>query len=268
MKTYVHFKYTKYSCDEFGTVYGPRGKPIGSKNPVTQYNTLSVYCNEKQKLIQYRKHRFIMECITGSFIPDGMVINHIDGVKTNNCKSNLEIVTYQQNTQHACQMGLMKPKKGTANGNCDITENEARAILRLLMHTTKTNKQIAEQFNLSDKHISSIRYGLKWKHLLLEEEFKGYVPSKSLQVDDVNKKLVVIHFALTTKLTNHYLGNLLKTDPSNISRIRNSKLYKNILPIYKQESSTTIESLMSPLELVEYRQATGSGVPHNEDDIV
>ena len=170
--------------------------------------------------------------------------------------------------EEACQMGLMKPKKGTANGNCDITENEARAILRLLMHTNKTNKQIAEQFNLSDKHISSIRYGLRWKHLLLEEEFKGYTPSKSLLVDDVNKKLVVIHFALTTKLTNHYLGNLLKTDPSNISRIRNNKLYKSILPMYKQESSTTIENLMSPLELVEYRQATGSGVPHNEDDIV
>lgn len=253
---YTHFQYTKYSCDELGTVYGPRNKPIGSKNQVHGYNTVSVHQNGKVK--QYRKHRFIVECYIGSQIPEGMVINHINGIKTDNRLSNLEIVTHQQNTQHAVDLGLMKPKSGELNGNCKITEETARAIIRSIL-ANKTNLEISSEFNLSSKHISSIRRKHRWAHLYEEEEFIDYSPSRSVKVSDLNKKLIVIHFALNTSLSNRYIAKLFNTDNSSISRIRSGKLYQSIMKIYEQESSTTIENLMSQSELVEYRQATGSG---------
>ena len=240
-------------------MYGPRGKPIGSFNPVNMYNTLTIYYLSKP--IQYRKHRFIVECITGRPIPEGMVINHINGVKTDNNYSNLEIVTPSENTRHAFSIGLCTPKRGELNGLCELSESTVRSIIRLIVNTNQSNAEIAAMFNISDRHVSSIRHKRRWAHLYEEPEFSDYQSTNSNVIPEAHfmREVVVAYFCLNTKLTNHYLGNLLSVDPSTISRVKNNKLYKSATEFCKQESSTTIENLMSPLELVEYRQATGSG---------
>nr|QYA18423.1 intron-encoded homing endonuclease HNH [Clandestinovirus] len=43
-------------------------------------------------------------------IPKGMVVNHINGKKTDNAVSNLEIVTHKDNVAHALAVGLRKTK--------------------------------------------------------------------------------------------------------------------------------------------------------------
>lgn len=54
-----------------------------------------------------RVHRLIWEWMVGP-IPDDMQINHRDFDKANNRLSNLEIVTPQQNTQHAAAGGRLR----------------------------------------------------------------------------------------------------------------------------------------------------------------
>lgn len=65
-------------------------------------------CDGKGKRQNKRVHRLLME----TFIPNPNNyphINHIDGNKLNNSLDNLEWCSVKHNTQHAIQLGLMKP---------------------------------------------------------------------------------------------------------------------------------------------------------------
>lgn len=59
-------------------------------------------------------HRMIWESVNGP-IPDGMQINHINGIKSDNRIANLELVTPSENARHAYAIGL-KRADGEFNG--------------------------------------------------------------------------------------------------------------------------------------------------------
>lgn len=52
-------------------------------------------------------HRLVAAAFIGE-IPQGMVVNHVDGNKTNNHVTNLEIITQSGNREHATRTGLLK----------------------------------------------------------------------------------------------------------------------------------------------------------------
>lgn len=53
-------------------------------------------------------HRLVAQAFIGN-IPAGLVVNHIDHNKGNNCVDNLEIITQMQNTHHSLHL-MKKPK--------------------------------------------------------------------------------------------------------------------------------------------------------------
>ena len=62
--------------------------------------------NAKTKV---RKNQFIHRLLAQAFIPNPLCkphVNHIDGIKQNNCISNLEWNTCKENSQHAVNLGL------------------------------------------------------------------------------------------------------------------------------------------------------------------
>lgn len=59
-------------------------------------------------------HRLVAECFRKGY-EEGLVVNHKDGIKTNNHCSNLEWVTYKENTQHSFDNFLQVVKKGEDN---------------------------------------------------------------------------------------------------------------------------------------------------------
>ena len=93
--------------------------------------------------------------------PPGLVINHKDGVRSNNTAANLEWVTQSENRQHAIRMGLWKPKFGEENLMSKLTKEAVREIRRTPKHT----KGLAAKFGVDRSLICRIRSGKSWRHV-------------------------------------------------------------------------------------------------------
>lgn len=104
---------------EAGHIYGERsqGRPIG--RPVRGYLAI----NSRGKHVG-SAHRMIWESVHGP-IPEGLQINHINGVKADNRIANLELVTPSENAKHAYRLGLSRAD-GEYNGRA-IAKRKAQA---------------------------------------------------------------------------------------------------------------------------------------------
>lgn len=85
-------------------------------------------------------HRIVAACFIGS-IPVGYEVNHINGIKTDNRASNLEIVTKSENTKHAYRTGLAKPPSGEKNGGAKLS-NDACLELCYMLKEGFSNREI------------------------------------------------------------------------------------------------------------------------------
>lgn len=102
-----------------GYSYSRKGrirKPFNTRG----YN--SVALNKDKIETTYQVHRLVAM----TFIPnpeDKPCVNHIDGNKTNNSVSNLEWVTYSENSKHAIRTGLVDLETTRENGRkaIDVT---------------------------------------------------------------------------------------------------------------------------------------------------
>lgn len=80
------------------------------KPRMTKYGYLIVCLCKDGKKKDYAVHRLVGKAFIG--VEAGMVLNHIDGCKTNNRASNLELVTYAENSKHAIRIGLKDGRSG------------------------------------------------------------------------------------------------------------------------------------------------------------
>ena len=88
------------------------------------------------------------------------MINHIDGVKTNNHYSNLEWVDRSENQLHAFKNGLQKKVFGENHKGSKLRYHEVKQIK--LMASKHTQKNVAKKFGISQSHVSSIVRGEYW----------------------------------------------------------------------------------------------------------
>lgn len=103
-------KYEGYRIDaKAGIVYGVYGKPITKRNTHGY-----VWVVNRTRRCDVAVHRLIWWHTYGP-IPAEMQLNHINGVKTDNRITNLELVTPSENNKHAYRLGL-RDAKGDKNG--------------------------------------------------------------------------------------------------------------------------------------------------------
>lgn len=149
-----------YQINQIGEVISTRRS--GSKGTILKFGRTNrghkqVTLSKNGKRKTFAIHKLIFINFIGE-IPNGMQIDHTDGVKDHNYPENLRLVTASQNTQYAYELGLNKSK---------LTVNEVKQIKRLLREGGSIRK-IGKTFNVSGSVIFSIKHNKTWNHV--EEE--------------------------------------------------------------------------------------------------
>ena len=92
--------YSNYEIYADGRIYSYKRKKFLKPGLNTQgYQKVCLVDNEGNKKT-YRLNRLIYEAVSGSPIPEGMQVNHIDEDKTNDCFSNLNLMSPKDNTNY------------------------------------------------------------------------------------------------------------------------------------------------------------------------
>lgn len=122
------------------------------------YYQLALYKNRKVKF--YLIHRLVYETFKGE-IPEGLEINHIDGNKSNNHLSNLEMVTAHENMLHAVH--VLGRHRGENSHRSKLTKDDIPNIRELAK--VKSLVSIAKLYNVSDTTINYIVNNKTWTHI-------------------------------------------------------------------------------------------------------
>lgn len=133
-------------------VAGPAG--LGLEGGCVPVGTLNCSARAPKPRFQY-VHRLVLMAHRGP-IPEGRVVNHLNGRKADNRLSNLEVATRSENAQHALHMGLVRTKK--------LTAAKAAAVRRAIA-SGKTRREVAQSLGISPALVGRVVRGETWKSL-------------------------------------------------------------------------------------------------------
>lgn len=130
-----------------------------------------------------KTHRLVALTFLSNTFEEGLVVNHIDGIKTNNFVGNLEWTTISGNTQHAYDNGL--EKKGVEHSRAKhyvLLDNNKNIVSQYentfqLEKATKKSRGILKKI-LKDNliEIDNIDYTLPINKCLNQSEYPMVIP--------------------------------------------------------------------------------------------
>lgn len=108
-------------------------------------------------------HRLVARAFLGD-IPEGMEVNHKNGVKFDNRVENLEFTTRKENMRHCARMGLFRHNKGERNHASKLSEENVREIRKQFAEGISAPK-IGKTFGVSNPVIYGIVKRKFWRHV-------------------------------------------------------------------------------------------------------
>lgn len=135
--------------------------------PLSQYINKSGYPEIAMQIDKVRKKISVHRLVALAFVDgykEGLTVNHIDGVKTNNTPANLEWVTLSRNSEHQWEIGLVD-LRGDNAPNKKLSSGKVR-IIRDLIKLGATCNSLAVLLDVDPTLIYKIRDGERWASIL------------------------------------------------------------------------------------------------------
>lgn len=163
-----------YSVSSIGRI---RGEIFSANNKYKPGRILKPYPTKKGYLhVPLSKDRtvkyfYISTLVATAFLgpkPDGLEINHKDGIKTNDYPNNLEYVTHSENLLHAHRNGLYKKpfaQIGIKNGMAKLSEEDVKNIRKIWSKGETSLAELSYKYGIAVNNISRICLKKSWKHI-------------------------------------------------------------------------------------------------------
>ena len=112
-------------------------------------------------------HRLVAEAWIGAAPSRRHVVNHRNGVKTDNRVENLEWVTPSENIRHSYRMGMHPRQFGEASNSAKLTDAAVRRIRRVYTpgHQRFGARALGREYGVHHKQIITAARGESWPHL-------------------------------------------------------------------------------------------------------
>ena len=124
----------------------------------------SYILNKDGEKYVFSGHRLVAK----AFLPNPLnlpEVNHIDNNGLNNCVTNLEWVTSQENSLHAIRIGVKKVSFVGESSGSSFLRNEQVLEMIHLRRSGWMLKDLSRRYSMSMSAISAICNGKTWKHL-------------------------------------------------------------------------------------------------------
>lgn len=170
-----------------------------------------------------------------TFVPNSEakpLVNHIDGVKSNNSSDNLEWNTHSENTLHAHENGLITVARGEEHYGSKLTELDAISLIEDLL-SGLSNDTLASKYALHSRYISLIRHKKRWSHLW-DSHFNGLSAENSftdLKAGTLDRDLVIKELLTTTEPC-RTIATRHDVEQTTLSRIRSGSSVPSIWQPY------------------------------------
>lgn len=170
------FSLGRWKKSRWGTMFWYEGRKLKPSKGVRGYLVVGLF-DKDGKVTSLKHHRLIAQ----AFIPNPdnkPYINHIDGNKHNNCVSNLEWATPQENSDHAVLHGLTP--SGERNGAAKLSDKEVAEIYHLVMAGAAVNR-LAKTYSVDRNTLTRAVYKrlsethkISWKEEMLRRKSKRF----------------------------------------------------------------------------------------------
>ena len=137
------------------------GRVIGKKPGPDGYHRASFIFRDGKDTILV--HRLVHLVHVGGL--SNKHVNHIDGDKSNNKKTNLEKCTVGQNNLHAIVSGARKEPRGQSRPNAGFTDSQVRLLRKRYKNGTITIASIASKYGVSWQTAKNMITGVYYSHL-------------------------------------------------------------------------------------------------------
>lgn len=138
-----------------------KSKIIKPTNNGTGY--LIVGLSKESKRCNFLIHRLVALCFIDKPV-DKNIINHINGIKTDNRVSNLEWCNQMENIRHSIENGLIN-QLGSNHHSSKLTESDVLKIRKLYDLKSHTYSSISNIYGISIENVRNIIKRITWKHL-------------------------------------------------------------------------------------------------------